>query len=811
MLIEHLRFAWRLLAKQPAFAITAVLTLGLAIGANTAVFSLVNAVLLKPLPYPQPDRLALLDRTFRAGSVLSSTGNTGHSGRVWEAVRDHASTVERAVYSDSAPRVNLVVDNRPLSVTQQRVGAGFFGVLGVGPVLGRELLDEEDRAGGPQAAIVSDRLWRTALQSDPGVVGQTILLRGEPHTVVGVMPPDFHGPADADVWTPLRASESGEGGGQNYTILLRLEPGVTWPEAEADVAAVADPALNRRVSDSGAIASHALISLQRGTTLQVRRPLLLLWAAVGLVLLVACVNLAGLLLARAGQRTREIATRLALGGSRRAVVHQMLVESLLLAVIGGALGLALGALGLEALKRLADDVFVEFRGVALDGVVVAATVALTCLTAVVFGIVPAVHTSRLDVQAALVEGGTRAVAGGVGGWPRRLLLVAEVACGVVLLVAAGLLMRTFVHLNSQPPGFDLSNVVTATASLQDARYQTPERVDRLFSETVTRMAALPGVESVAASLGLPYEQLLNIGFRPVGWGDERGPVTNASYVTPEYFRTLRIPIRDGRALASSDTRTSAPVVVVNETFVRMYLKDRRPIGAAIAISNATREIVGVVGDVQQRSGFGDFGPVGRSPIVYMPSSQVSEAFLNLVHMWFSPTWIVRARDNPERLVPALGLAVAATDPLLPLAEVRDLDAVRRASLAQQRLLMVLVGSLGIAAALLVALGIHGLIASLVSERMRELGVRMALGASVEQAMRSVMLPGIALTIAGLILGSGLALGMTGLVRRLVWGVTPTDPLTFAGVAVMLLLVAIVASLVPALRVRRVDPAMLLRE
>ncbi len=809
MILEHLRFAWRLLVKEPAFSVTAIVTLALAIGANTAVFSLVNAVLLQPLPYPQPDHLAMLDRTIRAEGRIF-TGQIGHGGSVWEVVRDHATTVDRAAFTGDGPRANLVVGDRPISVSHQRVGAGFFRVLGVSPSVGREFLAEEDRPGGPLALVLSNGLWRAAFQADPSVIGRTVMLRGELHAVVGVMPPDFHSLAAVDLWTPLRATATGQGGGMNYQILLRLRPGTTWPAAKAEMAALADAALNRRVSDSGAVASHSMLPLQLGMTREVQRPLLLLWAAVGVVLLVACVNLAGLLLARAARRTREIATRLALGGSRQSVMHQLLIESLLLAAIGGALGLGLGALGLRVLKELASDVFTQFRDVSMDGTVVGATVALTALTALVFGLVPAVHASRLDAHAALVEGGTRSIAGGVAGWPRRALLIAEVACGVVLLVSGGLLTRTFVHLHGQPSGFDSSNLVTAAASLEDARYRTPESVDRLFAGTLAQIEGLPGVEAAAVSLGLPYERILNIGFRVEG-GDRNGAVTNATYVTADYFRTLRIPIRDGRSFTATDTRTSSPVAMVNETFVRMYLRDREPLGSVIAVANGKRSIVGVVGDVQQQSGFGDFGPVDRTPIAYIPVTQAAQDFLGLVHTWFTPKWIVRTHGDPGTIVPSLRQAIATVDPLLPLASIRDLDVVRQASLARQQLLMVLVGGLGVAAALLAALGIHGLIASLVSERLRELGVRLALGASVEQAMRTVMLPGIVLTMIGLVIGSGLALGAAGLVRRLLWGVTPTDPFTFALVALLLLTVAIVASLIPALRVRRVDPAMLLRE
>jgi predicted permease len=808
MLREHLRFAWRMLAKQPAFAVTAVLTLGLAIGANTAVFTIVDAVLVKPLPYPQPERLGLLTRETKGAGP--SEPQTGQSGAQWEAVRDYATMVDAAVSSGGTARVNFVSDGYAISVAQQRVSAGYFGVLGVSPELGREFTVDEDRPGGPAVAVLSHSLWRSAFGGASDVIGRSILLRGESAIIVGVMPRQFRNGLAVDVWTPLRPSTRGEGGGRNYTIVLRLRPDVTWPQASAEMAAIVDPTLSRRVSDSGAIASHGTMALQQGQTSEVRRPLLILWGTVGLVLLVACANLAGLLLARAGQRTREIATRLAIGGDRRTVTLQLLVESLLVAVFGGALGLVLGVAGLGAFKTLAADVLADWTHVTLDGRALVVTLLTTIVTALVFGMTPAIQATRLDVQAALSEGGTRSVAGGARGWPRRLLIATEVALVVVLLVGAGLLIRTFTHLQGLSPGFDLSNVVTATASLQDARYATRGQVTRLFDESLARMRATPGVEAAAVALGLPYERILNMPFTIPSSGSDEPQLTSVTYVTPGYFDALQIPIAKGRVVSDADTAGSKRVAVVNHAFVRRFLRDREPLGDEIRLSGEMRSVVGVVGDVQQRGGFNGYGPLDTLPIAYLPYTQSSDDGLMTLHTWFTPTWIVRGRGGVG-LEPSIRAAIAEADRQLPLVSVRSAAEVRAASFAPQRLLMTIVAALGATALFLAAIGIHALIASAVSERMRELGVRMALGASTAQAMRTVMLPGIALTLVGLMIGSALALGATGLLRRLLWGVTPTDPATFAGVSLTLLIVALVASLVPALRVRRVDPATLLRE
>jgi predicted permease len=811
MIIDDLNYGYRQLIKAPGFAITAILTLGLAIGANTAVFSLVDAVLLKSLPYPQPENLATLSRQFiRNGEIISE--DTSHDGKTWEAIRDHAKSVDAAVVSGISARVSLVVGDRAMPVTPQRVSAGYFKVLGVPPVLGREFTREEDRSGGPAVAVLSDRLWRAAFNADPSVLGSRVLLKGEPHEVVGILPPGFLTNVDADLWTPIRPNTKGEGGGTNYGIVARLKDGAGWPEARAEVSAVADGALNFRPGGGGTF-RHSLMTMQDSMASGVRLPLMLLSASVGLVLLVACVNLAGLLLARAGRRTREIATRLAVGGDRRAVIRQLLIESVVLALFGGLAGLALGALALEGLKAGATDLLLTtWAQVTLDARVLSVTLGLTALTAILFGLVPAIQATRLDVQAALAEGGTRSVAGGAKGWPRRLLVVAEVALGVVLLVGAGLLTRTFVHLQSQSPGFDPRRIIAASASLEDARYEKHESVEQLFDRSLTRMAAVPGVESAAVSLGLPYERILNMGARIVGPAGEQGDFifSTATYVTPGYFETLRLPMLRGRSLQATDARTAANVVVVSESFARRYFKDREAVGEHVSMGGQTRQIVGVATNVQQRGGFNGFGPLDALPAIYLPFAQFPGGGLRTIHGWFSPAWIIREARQGAVTEQELRHAMADIDPQLPLAAIRGVDQVRSAALSRQRVLMMLVAALGGLALFLAAIGIHALIASGVTERTRELGIRMALGATVRQTMIDAARPGIIMAIAGLAIGCGLAYGASGLIRNLLWGVRENDPITFAAVVGTLLVVAVTASVMPALRVRKLDPVSLLR-
>jgi predicted permease len=813
MLARDIRYALRILRKAPLFTIAAALTLAVAIGVNTAVFSVVDAVLLRPLPYPEPGQLALVSRIVRADGMEAR--DTSVDGRTWEAVRDQVSGAESAVFSGWTTGVNLVAaaagTAQARHVQQQRVGAGFFGTLGVSPMIGREFSAEEDGAGGPQAAILSASLWRNLFAADPAIVGRTIVLRGTAIPVVGVMPDGFQSGELADVWTPLRPSTTGEGGGENYQVVLRLRSGRSWAQIQDELSRVSDTLRSSR-SDARASVAFSFVPLQQGLSEGLRQPLLMLWGAVGIVLLVACVNLAGLLLARGSQRGREIATRMALGSGRTAVIRQLLVENAVLAAIGGIAGLAIGSLALEGLSWLARDAYEIWQPVGLDARSVAVAAALAATACLLFGLGPAIHATRGDVQSRLGQTSARSVAGAASRWPRRAIVVAQVALGVVLLVGAGLLVRTFTHLRGLDPGFDPDQVVTAAVSLEDDRYRTREQVTRLFDQTLTSLGADPAIEGAAVALEVPYKRLLNLGFRHLDGPEAAagGQMTSATYVSPAFFDVMRIPIRRGRAFNAGDRSDSTPVVIVSDAFVRMYFKGGNPLGRRIAVAGGEREIIGQAGDVQVRPGWGDNGPLSAMPLAYVPAGQVSVAMLRLVHGWFAPTFVVRTRTSVADAATALRRAVDTVDPLLPFASVRPISDVRAASLAPQRFLMALLAGLAAATVLLAAIGIHGLIATTVTERTREIGIRLALGATAGHTIRTIALPALALAAAGIAAGLALSAFAVTAFRSFVWGVSTSDPLTFAVAPAILLIVATAAALLPARRILRVDPAQTLR-
>jgi predicted permease len=740
------------------------------------------------------------------------------TGRQFLLVRDAAPGLDVAAFSGEGG-ANFASGSHPEFIQQQRVSAGFFHVLGVAPQYGREFTRVEDVPGGGAVAVLSHAFWRRIFHGDPQAIGRTIMLRGEPYTVVGVMPRDFRPAAPVDVWTPLRPSPDGEGAGSNYGAIARLKPGVSQAEAEGQLKAISRVIQEAGYLDgpAGAAFEERLLPYQRGMTGPMREDgslrsqLLLTWGAVLVVLLIGCVNIAGLLLARSGARSREIATRLAVGGTRARIVRQLLVESVVLALAGCIVGIGVGSYAIDGLKQLGAANFELWRPIALDWRVMLAMLGIALVTAIVFGLAPAIVTSRIDIRSVLVEGG-RGMAGGRRHWSRSVLVVGEVALSLVLLVSAGLLMRTLAYLHGLNPGFDPRNVIAAEISLQDKRYETSDSVNRLFQRTLEGIRRIPGVESAAAALTLPYERPLNSGFRALDGKDSEPHTGQWVYVTPGYFAAMRIPMLRGRDFRESDTLENGRVLVVSRSLAARYFPGGDALGRHLSCGkNGSCEIVGVVGDVAQHVETGnDNAPISIQPTIYMPASQTRDGGLKLWHVWFSPKIVIRTAGPVRALESRVTGALAAVDPLLPVARFHTVDELRGHYTADERYLALLFSVLAGLALLLAAIGLYGLVGRSIAERQHEIGVRIALGATVEQTMLDTIRPGLVLAVSGVLLGALLSLAATSVLKRVIWGIAPSDPATFVITALILLAVTILASLIPALRILRFDPARTLR-
>jgi len=800
------RFALRQLRKSPGGSLVIVATLALCIGANTAVYSVVDAVLFRPLPYPEHDRLALVV-TYIAGNGEGGL-DTSQNGTQFESVRDNVPALEVAAYGLGGG-ANFSSSGQARFIKQQRVSSGYFHVLGVPPQLGREFNRTEDTAGGPAAAILSYAFWQSALGGDRNIVGKAITLRGEPYTVVGLMPRGFRADQPADVWTPLRPSRNGEGSGDNYGVIARLKPGITWAAANAQLKALS-LTLRPHGSPNNFVFEERIIPLQQGLTYDNRNRIVLPWAAVLVVLLISCANIAGLLLTRSASRRHEIATRLAIGASRSAVIRQLLAESALLALAGGSSGMLLGAFALDQLKALGAANLELWHPLVFDGRVFAVMAAASLLTTVLFGLVPALDASRVDLRSVLVEN-DRGVVGPKRTWLRSGLVVCEIALSLVLMISAGLLVRTLAWLEHQNPGFDPRHVLTAQTSLQDARYRTAVSVNTLFRKGLAEIRSTPGVESAAVALTLPYERPLNDNFRVVD-GIRQGQIAETVYATPGYFETLKMRLIDGRTFRDSDTAQSTKILVVSQSFATKYFgSTSRALGGHLEMSRDFRQIVGVLADVQQHSGVGDFGPVSYSPTIYLPAAQLSDTAVQMVHTWFSPSWVVRSNLPPGDLSTRLSSAIASIDPQLPVANFHSMQDLQRLSVQDQRYQAVLFASLAGLALLLSLIGIYGIVSQSVVQRSREMGIRMALGATAQDAVNAVLKPGLRYAISGLVIGVCLSIASARLLTHLVWGIPALDPLTFAGTSLFLFICALLASLIPSLRLSRIDPAQTLRE
>jgi putative ABC transport system permease protein len=804
---QDIRYGLRLLKKHPGFAVVAALTLALGVGATTTIFSVVHAVLLRPLPYADADRLAMVWENvnlpqYKNAQNAPAPGNF----RDW---RDQNSTLlDLAAMRDGA--WSLTGNGDPVRVGGEMVSASLFRLLQIEPALGRMFSADEDRASPSRVVLLGHGLWADRFGSDPSIIGRTIHLNEEPYTVVGVMPRGFQFPdTDDQLWVPLGLSpdQLANHGSHFLRVIGRLKPGVTIAQAQADLETVA-ARLTKQYPDSNTSVGVTVLSLPEQTVGDVRRPLLVLLGIVGFVLLMVCANIGNLLLARASVRGPEFAVRAALGASRTRLLRQMLAESVPLAAGGGALGLALAWWGVTALRWLAPANLPRLDDIAVNGPVAAFNFAVALAAGVCCGLVPGLQSQGRDLHGALKDE-TRASSAGGRLRARNLLVVLETALGVVVLVGAGLLLRSFVHLSQVPLGFKPDGVLSFRVVLPTARYRTEPQRTAFYRQLIERLQALPGVKSVAGITAVP----LAATGRTTGVSIEGQPppppgqirMVDFRTVSPGYFGAMSIPVLDGRDVAWSDTNTTQPSIVVSETMARTFWPEQQAIGKRIKPGAPDNPripwltVVGIAADVRQV----DLVRTPR-PAMYMPASQDQGTGDTL------RDWIVRTSGDPTALAASVRGAVWALDSTLPITRVQTLDQVKSAATASQQFNLLLVGLFGVLALVLAAVGLYGVTAYSVSQRTRELGIRVALGARRGALLRLVLAHGARLTLIGLAIGTVAALALTQVMSTLLFGVGARDPLTFVGVALLLLAVSLVASFVPARRATRVDPVVALR-
>ncbi|MBV8630991.1 MAG: ABC transporter permease [Silvibacterium sp.] len=807
LLWQDVRYGARQLSRNPGFTLTVLVTLALSIGANTAIFSIVNALMLRSLPYAHPERLGVVFTRIR-GTI--ATDERHHiNGEQWELLRDDVPALLPAVSGIRPTGVNLQAGSHIAYVHQGRISQHYLEVLAIQPVLGRNFSGLEDRPHGPKVAILSYGLWRSDFGANSEIIGQPILLKGEPYTVIGVLPQGATTPLNADIYTTLQPTRDGEGGGTNFELITRLRDGATWQEADAEINRAWSARSNQyELHDNpGAKVTYYTVPLQQGQIATLRPQVLALMLAAGLILLIACANLAGLTLVRVLRRTPEVATRLALGASHWQVQRQLWIENLLLALLGGAAGIGVAFAALRGLLLLLPDHFLPVTGMSLDMRVLAFTLLISLLTSVLFGMLPALATRRFDLRSAI---GTRMSTGSDHLALRQVLIASEIAFTVVLLASSGLLIRTLIHLETLPPGFNPAGVMTARVSLDDARYHDASAFQKLLTASIAAMRRIPGVQSVAVGLSLPYERSLIFGGIAINDGKEAGQTAMADevYVTPDYFATLQIPLLAGRTFTDSDGPNTQHVVLVNRTFAHNFLHDANPVGRHLLKDTV---IVGVVEDVTMAPGIDPIAPLTNEATMYVPATQVPAQELAMVHVWFQPSWIVRTARPVEGLTAEMQRALASVDPDLPFSGFYSMNDILAKTLAMQRIEVALLSSMAALALLLSAVGIFALVANIVAQKTREIGIRMALGSSVHQAMIHIGAPGVRAAALGLIVGLVLCAGALRTMRSVLYGIAIYDFPTIVSVVLLLVSVAAIATIVPALRIAGIDPAQTLRE
>lgn len=809
-LLQDLRFGLRMLAKHPGFTAVAVITLALGIGANTAIFSIVYGVLLRPLPYPHPDRIVMLSRTYRGAVDYPAFGS-----REFAFWQEHRKPL---AYLSASTDVgfNLAGGSRAERVEGLRVSSEYFHVLGVEPALGRDFRADEDRIGGANVAILSNGLWKSQFGADPKVIGKEISLGGNPYTVVGVMPAGFASLPAAEVWTTIGQVADTIGSGSNYEVMARLKPGVTRVQASAFLNAFSAQYVSQFMKhireDQAKQIGFGVFPRQYVLSVgeNYRTPLLVLFGAIGFVLLIACVNVANLQMGRAAERSREIAVRTALGAGRRRVFRQLLTENVLLALLGGALGLAVAEWGLHSLVALIPPELPRANQIFLDRWALVFTALIAVATGILFGLAPSLAASKTNLNESLKEDSGRASAGRNR---RRLasgLISAEFALSLVLLIGAGLLIKTFAKLLWTDPGFDPHHVLSMQIWTTGGQYQSQVALSNFYARMIDRIQRIPGVRGAAViAAGLPLERGGNLGVKIDGRGNWRG--TDYREVTPGYFGVMGIPLLRGRQFTESDSADAAKAAIINQTFARRYFPGRDPLGAVISLPDGDkpgasnpRIIAGVVGDVKSEVD----QPV--PPTVFITVAQASYGTDQLYQGWYPTSILVRTAGNPLALSHQIAGAVSGADPNLPTGHIRSMEQVLSVSLALQKFLMMLMSLFAGLALVLAAVGIYGVLSYWVGRRTHEIGIRMALGAQKGDILRSIIRHGLTLAAFGIGIGLAAAFVLSRLIASVLYGVKPDDPVTFIAVSVILAGVALLACYIPARRATKIDPIEALR-
>jgi putative ABC transport system permease protein len=803
LFLQDLRYGFRSLLRNPGFCAVAILALALGIGPNTAIFTMVNAVLLKPLPVPEPDRVVMIWGTL----LKSGFDQLPVSAADYLDWKQQARSFNQMSAAFAMPEYGLNVSGAgdPERVPAALASKEFLPALGITPIAGRNFLPDEDRPGGRPAVLIGNALWQRRFHSDPAAIGRTLTVDGIPRTIVGVVPHELAEMVAADLWLPTAIDPNTlERQNHNYGVVARLKPGVTLAQARAEMTGIAQR-LERAYPASNTGFGIAMFPMAEMFTGRIRPVLLILLGAVGLLLLIACANLANLLLARAASREREIAIRGALGAGRRRIVRQLLTESLVLALAGGGLGLVLATWGVRLMRGIVPDMFPMLQHMGVDLRVLAFTLGISVLTGLLFGLVPAWRSSRMDLNTTLKEAAGRSESAGGSNRIHSFLLASEVALAVLLSVSAGLLVRSFARVMGVDPGLRTENILTMSLSLPQVKYDTPVKRTNFYKNLTERLETLPGVRSAGAVTFLPLRVSIlsfrvgvnsfTIEGRPPVTAD-RQPQADFRMATPGYFNTMGIALRKGRLFSQHDDLDAKRVVLVNESMVRKHFAHENPLGQRIVMGGKPVEIVGVVADAKL---YGLDTPV--EPAIYVPHMQRPGDSMAVV---------VRTQGDPATVADSVRREIRKLDPEQPISNVRTMQQVLSDSLMLRRAAMLMITVFASLALTLATVGIYGLTAYSVSRRTHEIGLRVALGASQPQILRLVVGRGLITSLIGAAIGVAAAFQLTRALSGMLYGVTSTDPLVFAGVPLLLVAVSVIASLVPARKAMRVDPLVALR-